>query len=387
MDSWRRLAATRARERSDQGPSGISLLPWLLMGVGAFSHLLGGEAPNPWIGGLGLLAFNTLYIAIVFRSFHPGSRETPLTWGLLGTLGALTFALAIGYGREWLLLFPLLGLAVGATVRRGRLLRWISLPLVVAVGAVTFWRDGWNSVGVVYGTFISVMVTAAILALDETVRQLRATREELARAAVEKERLRFSRDLHDLLGHTLSVIVVKSEVVRRLAPRDLDAALAQVADIEAVGRQALTEIREAVTGYREGSLATELDRARDALSSAGIEPVVRRSGPLLEPRTEALLGWVVRESTTNAVRHSGASRCVFALDGTADRVRLTVTDDGRGPLVAPAATPGSGLRGLRERLAAAGGTLDSGPAPRGGFRVTAELPVEAPGPREGEPTT
>ncbi|WP_327166446.1 sensor histidine kinase [Streptomyces zaomyceticus] len=387
MDSWRRLAATRARERSDQGPSGISLLPWLLMGVGAFSHLLGGEAPNPWIGGLGLLAFNTLYIAIVFRSFHPGSRETPLTWGLLGALGALTFALAIGYGREWLLLFPLLGLAVGATVRRGRLLRWISLPLVVAVGAVTFWRDGWNSVGVVYGTFISVMVTAAILALDETVRQLRATREELARAAVEKERLRFSRDLHDLLGHTLSVIVVKSEVVRRLAPRDLDAALAQVADIEAVGRQALTEIREAVTGYREGSLATELDRARDALSSAGIEPVVRRSGPLLEPRTEALLGWVVRESTTNAVRHSGASRCVFALDGTADRVRLTVTDDGRGPLVAPAATPGSGLRGLRERLAAAGGTLDSGPAPRGGFRVTAELPVEAPGPREGEPTT
>ncbi|MFE6069903.1 sensor histidine kinase [Streptomyces sp. NPDC056525] len=392
MGSWRRLAATRARERSDQGPSGISLLPWLLMGVGAFSHLLGGEAPNPWIGGIGLFTFNTLYIAIVFRSFHPGSRETPLTWGLLGTLGALTFALAIGYGREWLLLFPLLGLAVGAAVRRGRLLRWITLPLVVAVGVVTFWRDGWDSVGVVYGTFISVMVTAAILALDETVGQLRATREELARAAVEKERLRFSRDLHDLLGHTLSVIVVKSEVVRRLAPRDLDAALAQVADIEAVGRQALTEIREAVTGYREGSLATELDRARDALSSAGIEPVVRRSGPLLEPQTEALLSWVVRESTTNAVRHSGASRCVIALDGTADRVRLTVTDDGRGPVArtpATTGTPGSGLRGLRERVAAAGGTLDSGPAPRGGFRVTAELPAETPGPHEyeGEPTT
>ncbi|MDX2558585.1 sensor histidine kinase [Streptomyces sp. TX20-6-3] len=392
MGSWRRLAAARARERSDQGPSGISLLPWLLMGVGAFSHLLGGEAPNPWIGGLGLLAFNTLYIAIVFRSFHPGSRETPLTWWLLGTLGALTFALAIGYGREWLLLFPLLGLAVGATVRRGKLLTRITFPLVLAVGAVTFWRDGWDSTGVVYGTFISVMVTAAILALDETVRQLRATREELARAAVEKERLRFSRDLHDLLGHTLSVIVVKSEVVRRLAPRDLDAALAQVADIEAVGRQALTEIREAVTGYREGSLATELDRARDALSSAGIEPVVHRSGPLLEPQTEALLSWVVRESTTNAVRHSGASRCVFTLDGTADRVRLTVTDDGRGP-VAPTpgvdGTPGSGLRGLRERVAAAGGTLDSGPAPRGGFRVTAELPAETPGPHEceGEPTT
>ncbi|MDV5145246.1 sensor histidine kinase [Streptomyces sp. SBC-4] len=347
------------------------------MGMGALSHLLGGEAPNPWIGGLGLVTFNTLYIAIIFRAFVPELRESPLTWTLLAALGALTFALAIGYGREWLLFFPLLGLAVGAVVRRGRKLTLITVPLVLGAGAVTFWRDDWDSVSVVYGTFISVMVTAAILALDDTVRQLRATREELARAAVEKERLRFSRDLHDLLGHTLSVVVVKSEAVRRLAPHDLDAALSQLADIEAVGRQALTEIREAVTGYREGSLATELDRARDALSSAGIEPVVRRSGPLLEPQTEALLGWVVRESATNAVRHSGATRCVIALDGTAGRVRLTVTDDGRGPAEG---TPGSGLRGLRERVAAAGGTLDSGPAPRGGFRVTAELPAVSPDP-------
>ncbi|MFI8914505.1 sensor histidine kinase [Streptomyces sp. NPDC053513] len=376
---WR----TTARERSDRGPSGLSLLPWLLMGLGALSHLLGGDAPNPWIGGLGLLAFNTLYIAIVFRAFDRRSREAPLTWCLLAALAALTFALALGYGREWLLLFPLLGLAVGAVVRGKERLRYVAFPLVAAVAAVTFWRDGWDSFGVVYGTFISVMVTAAILALDETVRELRETREELARTAVEKERLRFSRDLHDLLGHTLSVIVVKSEVVRRLAPRDLDAALAQVADIESVGRQALTEIREAVTGYREGSLATELDRARDALSSAGIEPVVRRSGPLLEPQTEALLSWVVRESATNAIRHSSATRCEIDLSGTTDRARLTVTDNGHGP---SDTAPGSGLRGLRERVAAAGGTLVSGPAPRGGFRVTAELPVETPAPHEGEPT-
>ncbi|MFB6835925.1 histidine kinase [Streptomyces sp. NPDC056361] len=372
----------RARARADRGPTGMSLLPWLLMGLGALSHLTGGEAPNPWIGGLGLLAFNTLYIAVVLRAFDARAREAPLTWVLLGTLGALTLALGIGYGREWLLFFPLLGLAVGAVVRRGRLLRVITVPLVAVAGLVTFWRDGWNSIGIVYGTFISVMVTATILTLDETVRQLRATREELARTAVEKERLRFSRDLHDLLGHTLSVIVVKTEVVRRLAPHDLDAALDQVRDIESVGRQALTEIREAVTGYREGSLATELDRARDALSSAGIEPVVRRSGPLLEPAAEALLSWVVRESTTNAVRHSGATRCEIALAGTAERVRLTVTDNGRGPA---GTAPGSGLRGLRERVAAAGGTLDSGPAPGGGFQVAAELPVEAPSPHEGEP--
>ncbi|MFE5486966.1 sensor histidine kinase [Streptomyces sp. NPDC056527] len=383
MGDIRRRWTVAARARSDRGPSGLSLLPWLLMGMGALSHLIRGDAPNPVIGGLGLFTFNTLYIAIVVRAFSPCHRETPLTWGLLTGLGALTFALAIGYGREWLLLFPLLGLAVGAVVRRGKRLGRITVPLVLAVGVVTFWRDGWNSFGVVYGTFISVMVTAAILALDETVRQLRATREELARTAVEKERLRFSRDLHDLLGHTLSVIVVKSEAARRLAPRDIDAALGQVADIESVGRQALTEIREAVTGYREGSLATELDRARDALSSGGIEPVVRQSGPPLEPRTEALLSWVVRESATNALRHSGATRCEIEVGGTPERVRLTVTDNGRG---GDAATAGSGLKGLRERVAAAGGTLDSGPAPRGGFRVTAELPVETEASQEWETT-
>ncbi|MFJ9826407.1 sensor histidine kinase [Streptomyces sp. NPDC101160] len=364
----------RAESRRDGRPTGLSLMPWLLMGLGAMSNLLQGKVPHPWIGWLGILAFNTLYITVVIRAFVESARETLLTWLLLAGLVTLTFTLAIAYGEEWLLFFPLMGLAVGAVARGGRRLPLIAFALVAAVSVVTFWKDGWDSFGIVYGTFISTMVTAAILALSETVQELRATREELARTAVEKERLRFSRDLHDLLGHTLSVIVVKSEAARRLAPRDLDAALAQLADIESVGRQALTEIREAVTGYREGSLTTELDRARDALSSAGIEPVVRQSGPPLEPPTEALLSWVVRESATNAVRHSGATRCEIEVGGGPERVRLTVTDNGRGT---GSGTPGSGLKGLRERVAAAGGTLESGPGPRGGFRVTAELPVEA----------
>ncbi|MGW4163653.1 sensor histidine kinase [Streptomyces sp. NPDC004788] len=364
----------RAESRRDGRPTGLSLMPWLLMGLGAMSNLLQGKVPHPWIGWLGILAFNTLYITVVIRAFVEGARETLLTWLLLAGLVTLTFTLAIAYGEDWLLFFPLMGLAVGAVARGGRRLPVIAFALVAAVSVVTFWKDGWDSFGIVYGTFISTMVTAAILALSETVQELRATREELARTAVEKERLRFSRDMHDLLGHTLSVIVVKSEAARRLAPRDLDAALAQLADIESVGRQALTEIREAVTGYREGSLTTELDRARDALSSAGIEPVVRQSGPPLEPQTEALLSWVVRESATNAVRHSGATRCEIEVGGGPERVRLTVTDNGRGT---GSGTPGSGLKGLRERVAAAGGTLESGPGPRGGFRVTAELPVEA----------
>ncbi|MGW3492930.1 sensor histidine kinase [Streptomyces sp. NPDC001020] len=375
--------AGKAHEEPGPPPNGFSLLPWLLMGMGAFSNLFQGKTPDPWIGSIGLITFNSLYIYVTFRAFHRQTREATSTRVALVLMGLVTCALAIGYGGDWLLFFPLLGLAAGATVR-GPWLGKTGLGLSALAGVIAGFRVGTDAITIVYGTFLSTMVTAAILGLSEAVRELRAAREELARRAVEKERLRFSRDLHDLLGHTLSVIVVKSEAARRLARHDLEAALAQVTDIESVGRQALTEIREAVTGYREGSLATELDRARSALTAAGIEPVVRRSGAPLVPQTEALLGWVVREAVTNAVRHSGANRCEITVDSTSERVRLTVADNGSGVPSAPRpeGVGGTGLRGLTERLAAAGGSLRAGPSPRGGFTVTAELPVEPERPVE-----
>ncbi|MFE2535245.1 sensor histidine kinase [Streptomyces sp. NPDC059371] len=359
-------------------PTGFALLPWLLLGMGAFSNLFQGRTSQPWIAGLGLLAFNSLYIYVTFRAFTKTTREARSTRVALVLMGVVTCALAIGYGGTWLYFFPLLGLATGAVVR-GPWLGKIGLALTVLAASVSVFRAGWDAVNVAYGTFLSTMVTAAILSLSEAVRELRAAREELARRAVEKERMRFSRDLHDLLGHTLSVIVVKSEAARRLAPRDLDAALVQVTDIESVGRQALTEIREAVTGYREGSLATELDRARSALSAARVEPVVRQSGPPLVPQTEALLGWVLREAVTNVVRHSDATRCEITVDGTADLVRLTVSDNGTdaSPADPEPGIGGTGLKGLTERLAASGGSLRAGRTARGGFEVRAELPVEA----------
>ncbi|WP_369237414.1 sensor histidine kinase [Streptomyces sp. R21] len=358
-------------------PTGFALLPWLLMGLGAFSNLLHGETPQPWIGAIGLFAFNSLYIYVTFRSFVKETRQARSTRVALVLMGLVTCALAIGYGGSWLYFFPLLGLAAGA-VMRGPWLGRTGLALTALAAAVSAVRDGWDALNVAYGTFLSTMVTAAILSLAEAVRDLRAAREELARRAVEKERLRFSRDLHDLLGHTLSVIVVKSEAARRLAPRDLEAALLQITDIESVGRQALTEIREAVTGYREGSLATELDRARSALSAAGVDPVVRQSGPPFGPQAEALLGWVVREAVTNVLRHSGATRCEITVDGAPGHVRLTINDNGTGTPSRPTAEGigGTGLKGLTERLAAAGGSLNAGPGSRTGFRVTAELPVE-----------
>ncbi|MCK7623453.1 sensor histidine kinase [Streptomyces sp. RS10V-4] len=385
----------KGAERLEKGPGRYTFLPWMLMETGALSSTLQGRSGNVWLAGAGLLAFNALYVTVIFTAFSPRLRDTRRPLYALAALTAVTLAVALGFGGEWFLFFPLLSLASG-TVRalRGKRLGIWLIALSGGAGVFSGWHgDGpWGSFGVGYGTFLSGMVTATVLSLFDTVHELRATRQELARSAVEKERLRFSRDLHDLLGHTLSVVVVKAEAVRRLAPRDLDAALGQAADIEAVGRQALTEIREAVSGYREGSLATELDRARSALDGAGIEPVVRRAGPPLPPQAEALLGWVVREGVTNTVRHSGATRCEIEVRADEDRVRLTLTDDGRGPVGSGAARAGdacarpgtatetaggTGLAGLAERLAAAGGTLRHGPDGRRGFRVTAELPVGA----------
>ncbi|WP_109001350.1 sensor histidine kinase [Streptomyces rishiriensis] len=382
-EAGRRSGDPSQRVPDDAGPpaSGFTLMPWLLMGMGAISNLFHGETPNPWIGGLGLLTFNSLYIYVSFRSFVKETRQATSTRVALALLGLVTCGLALAYGDSWLLFFPLLGLATGA-VLRGPHLRAVGTALAALAGTVSAVHEGWDGLTIAYATWLSTMVTAAILSLSEAVRELRAAREELARRAVEEERLRFSRDLHDLLGHTLSVIVVKSEAARRLALRDMDAALAQVTDIEAVGRQALTEIREAVTGYREGSLAGELERARSALTAAGVESSVTRSGPPPDPQSAALLGWVVREAVTNVVRHSGATQCLITVTAAPERIRLTVTDDGQGPQGADgddsgAPGGGTGLKGLRERLAIAGGSLTAGPGPRGGFTVTAELPTDS----------
>ncbi|MEV4739763.1 histidine kinase [Streptomyces sp. NPDC049555] len=357
-------------------PGKFAFLPWLFMISGDVQDLVRGELPLPWLGGAGVVLFTGFYIGTVVHGLDRKRLGTPLPRLLLLGLVLTTYALTIGYGGDWLLCFPVLSLASGIVLRGERMLGFAVLGFAGSAGVIAgFHGSVENSVAAGYGTVLSGLVTAAVLRLFETVAELRATREELARTAVERERLRFSRDLHDLLGHTMSVIVVKAEAVRRLGPRDLDAAMGQAADIEAVGRQALTEIREAVTGYREGSLTTELDRARSLLDASGITTAINQSGPPLPPQTAALLGWVVREGVTNVVRHSGAGHCTIEVRGETDRVHLEIGDDGCG-VGSGSGTPGTGLKGLTERLAAAGGFLNAGPDGRRGFRLVAELPVD-----------
>ena len=222
-------------------------------------------------------------------------------------------------------------------------------------------------------TVLAGLGMVSIARLVAGYRELRVAREEMARLAVAEERLRFARDLHDLLGHSLSVIVLKSELAGKLAETAPDRAAREVQEIERVARDALREVREAVSGYRQTSLTQELEGARQALEAAGMTVrIVQRTGPLPAP-VDSVLAWAVREGTTNVIRHSGARRVRMTVVGEEARARLEIVDDGVGGSVDG---EGSGLRGLRERVQARDGSLEFGPGREGGFRVAVTVPVK-----------
>ncbi|MFI9236442.1 sensor histidine kinase [Streptomyces sp. NPDC053079] len=330
------------------------------------------------LGGIGLVAFVSAYLALVFRHTSRAlERSRVLAW--LGVLMSLALVLSLTLGPSWLVLFVFVGISCGA-VLPAKLAR-VAIPLVtgvlVAVGA-----GMPGSVGALIGALLIpallggfAMVGVRQMAL--TTRALREARATVAHLAANEERLRLARDLHDLLGHSLSLITLKSELAGRMLPDKPEQAAQQVADIERVSRQALVDVREAVSGYRRPTLEAELAGARTALAAAGIAvdlPGAAPDHPDLPPDEEGALAWALREAVTNVVRHSGARRCEVTLTESGDELCLTVTDNGRGP----GGSPGNGLTGLTERLALADGRLETGQAPRGGFRLRAYVPLSRP---------
>ncbi|MGW6537338.1 sensor histidine kinase [Streptomyces sp. NPDC055051] len=214
------------------------------------------------------------------------------------------------------------------------------------------------------------------------VQELERSRDLKARLAVAEERLRFGRDLHDVMGRNLSVIALKSELAVQLARRGRPESVDQMVEVQRIAQESQREVREVVRGYREADLRVELEGARGVLDAAGIECAVDAPALDLPARVQSALGWVVRETTTNVLRHGDARRCAITLRRTPDAVLLTVENDGaavRDGAGAPGRT-GSGLTGLRERLGAVGGTLEAGLADPESFRVTARVPLAVPEP-------
>jgi two-component system sensor histidine kinase DesK len=245
--------------------------------------------------------------------------------------------------------------------------------LSVLAGAIELARGEsvTTSTGQLLNDLLVGIAAVAGRLLVEANQKLSQAREQIARLAVGEERLRFARDLHDLIGHSLSVIALKSELAGRLIKSSPGLAGHEVEDIEKVARDALREVREAVAGYRQPTLAAELAGAHEALMAAGIEFHVDQEHAPLTPAVEAVLAWTVREGVTNVMRHSQAKRCAIRISSRDGHITVEVVDNGRGGTL----EAGSGLRGLRERVLERGGTLTAEPLPHEGFRLRVTLPL------------
>jgi two-component system, NarL family, sensor histidine kinase DesK len=365
-----------------------------------------------WFLILGTLAFVVLADrTVLVRMPRPGRYER-WQWALLPILVALGAALFAVGGMAWLSALAVASAAVGRITPDGR-------PTVIGLASCTGIAVAISAAtGLGYG---NTVIAGAVVALGNLLAhsaerrnvlmyRLKETRAELARAAVAEERLRISRDLHDLLGHSLSLITLKAELAGRVIRTDPERAAREITELETVARRSLTEVRQAVTSYRQPTLAAELVSSRRMLASAGLDCRVRAPGAYsLPPAVDALLGWTVREGATNIVRHAAAKHAEISIKVTDTEASARLSDDGIGPsanravpgvagdettagpdaarahAVAPVA--GSGLTGLAERAARLGGTLSAGAGRDGGFwlRVSVPLIAVAGEPAEGGP--
>jgi two-component system sensor histidine kinase DesK len=264
-----------------------------------------------------------------------------------------------------------------AVITVGRL-RGYAVPVIALLAAaaaftpalVPAWHTGIQADWLVTIPLVAVAMWG-FFGIIRSNAELAAARAEVARLAAENERTRIARDLHDLLGHSLTTITVKAGLARRLSERGESArATAEIGEVERLSRRTLADVRAAVVGHRDITLAGELATAREVLRAAGILAELPGSVDIVDPSLSELFGWVVREGVTNVVRHSRATHCTVSFGPD----WIEVVDDGRGGPAAPAV--GSGLVGLRERVAAFGGTAETRPlAP--GWRLRVEVPMPA----------
>jgi two-component system, NarL family, sensor histidine kinase DesK len=325
----------------------------------------------------------------------PGAATIrPALWVSITFIVALAVALfAIG-GINWLAV-----LAVGAGLS-GRYSRtsWPAMLTSIACAGTGFGVAVTGHLG--FGSTVAATVIGPMAAFfaygagrrADAVNALRRTRADLARTAVAEERLRIARDLHDLLGHSLSLITLKAELAGRVIWTNPDRAATEITELESVARQSLSDVRAAVAGYRQPDLAAELDSARQLLDSAGIASQITAADTGgLSHDVDAVLAWAIREGTTNVVRHSEATHVAIRVttgpamamaeisdngppadDGPATRLRLPA-DQLRGQ--DGVRLGGSGLAGLAERVHGLGGELVAGAVTPRGFRLQVVVPL------------
>lgn len=371
----------------------------VLGGTALFGMVMirGTRVPPPGSAGLARPSAGPATRAGIARDSGPAIVAVA---GLIAISVALTLVRPDG---SWFAFFYYASVSAG-TIRIQR----IAIGLMIATGiaaTVSFVVARDNPAdALVQGLSVTVigLTVFSAIAVRRTNRALVAARDELARLAVADERARIARDLHDTLGHDLSVIALKSELAGRLLPDDPTRARAEIGDVERVAREALTAVRGTIGGYRQPTLAGELAGARSALAAAGIKGRVEPAPEGLPVTADVILAWAVREGVTNVLRHAHAERAEIRVSRTASDVVVEVENDhvqgeprtnpatgDRSPDSVGEAGSGHGLIGLRERVAAVGGDVTAGPLADGGFLLRVLVPIDgvlpSPAPRPDSP--
>lgn len=335
------------------------LLPLVVPAVRA--ALSGGT--QALFGLAGVLVYGACYL--VFPYVLMAKRPMRVKVAFAVVMLALGWLLVADGASVFTLLFALAVVAFG--LPPGWVLVLDGTSILAAFAMLVFGVRLHGDIGDV-GTLTGIVVAMFSAArLISTVRHLRAAQEEIAILAVSGERQRLARDLHDILGHSLTTITVKAGLARRVleSAKDIDRAITEIREVEELSRSALSDVRATVSEYREVSLSAELVGARAALRAAEIDADLPHAVDNVRTELQKTFGYVLREAVTNVIRHSGAKLVRVRLG----RNWMEISDDGHGA----AAGPGNGLRGLRERLAEVGGTLQAESRPGGGFLVRAEV--------------
>jgi two-component system, NarL family, sensor histidine kinase DesK len=301
-------------------------------------------------GQIALTWFATAVFTVIYLAGYRVNRSRVLLIiGAITLLGVVFMPSNYGAGAFFIFAASFAGSAGG--VRRAFTIIGVVLlvllvdVLIIGLSPLLWW---WSA----FFTVVIGAVNAHFAQVGRANKRLQMAQDEIEHLAKVAERERIARDLHDVLGHTLSLIILKSELASKLADRDPQRAREEIRDVERISREALSEVRQAVRGYRAG-LQHELDGAAQMLRAAAIELTTQCQPVPLAPAQEAILALALREAVTNVVRHAAATRCAIDLGRTGSEIRLVVSDDGCGG----AEDDGAGISGMRERIAALGGNV------------------------------
>jgi two-component system sensor histidine kinase DesK len=338
-------------------------------------------SPRKWFATLAVFAiFLAIYAAYV-RSFDKDNRTRYWMIAAIFLLGLLTFPWNAGGSTFFIYAAAFLPFSL-KSIPRVLVLFGLESVAILIEGYIfstrgAFFYVSWPNV--FFAIFLVLIIGGGNIIFAEQRRadvRLHRAQDEIEQLAALAERERIARDLHDVLGHTLSVIVLKAELAGRLIERDPQRAAAEIADVEKTARTALSEVREAIGGYRSQGLPAEMELARNTLQAAGVVLSCETPVPHLRAAEETVLCLAVREAVTNIVRHAQATHCRIGFTTSVDGYHsLRITDDGD-HLKLHEVREGNGLRGMRERVQSLGGRLSITTDP--GVTLLIELPQTAP---------